>query len=219
MSGSDQRDGVALNFFGDRDLSSQSGHFQNTSPTEYGSHCWLTGAGGAVKDCLKIRRLRISNQQFGEKSVELGFGEWVCAFHFEGVLGGHDKERLGQTVRRTGDGHGVFLHGFEKCRLRLGGRAVDFVGQQNVGEQRAFLKIKDPATIGRFGKHLRSNQVSGHQIGSKLNAPEIQLQSTGEGTDGERFTKPRDTFKQYVSATDQSNQSIIQNIRLTHDDS
>jgi hypothetical protein len=35
------------------------------------------------------------------------------------------------------DGDLAFLHGFEQSGLRLGRRAVDFVGQNHVGKQRA----------------------------------------------------------------------------------
>ena len=47
----------------------------------------------------------------------------------------------------SGHGDGVFLHGFEEGGLCFGCGAIDFVSQQDVGEQWAFLKIKDSTTI------------------------------------------------------------------------
>ena len=58
-------------------------------------------------------------------SVSIGF--WV-AITTKGV---------GTVMAFAGDGDLAFLHHFQQRALHLGGRAVDFVGQHQIGEDRA----------------------------------------------------------------------------------
>ncbi len=53
-----------------------------------------------------------------------------------------------EAVALAVDGDGALLHGFEQSRLRLGGRAVDFVGQQERGEERTFDQREFVAAAG-----------------------------------------------------------------------
>ena len=66
-------------------------------------------------------------------------GKRIGAFLFDGVLRGQDEERLFEGVTVVADGDLLFLHRFEQGALHLGGGAVDLVGQNEVGEDRAFL--------------------------------------------------------------------------------
>ena len=56
------------------------------------------------------------------------------------VLCGDDKERNRQRVCFTVQRDLVFFHGFEQCALCLRRAAVDFIGQHDVGENRAGMK-------------------------------------------------------------------------------
>ena len=71
-----------------------------------------------------------------QEPVELRFGERIRPFLLDRVLRGHHEERLLQLVDRAGRGDRAFLHRFEQGRLRLRRGAVDFVGQQELGEDR-----------------------------------------------------------------------------------
>ncbi len=72
------------------------------------------------------------------EAVELGLGQRVGAFHFDGVLGRQNEERLLERVARAGGGDLVLLHGLEQSGLGLRRRAVDLVGEHDVGEERTF---------------------------------------------------------------------------------
>jgi hypothetical protein len=54
------------------------------------------------------------------------------------------KKRLRQLVRLAGDGHFPLLHGLQQGRLRLGRRAVDLVGQHDIGEDRPADELERP---------------------------------------------------------------------------
>ena len=58
------------------------------------------------------------------------------------ILRGNHQKGLGQRVRVGVDGDLAFVHGFEQRGLRFGRGAVDFVGQQEVGEDRSALELK-----------------------------------------------------------------------------
>ena len=68
--------------------------------------------------------------------VELRFGQRIGAFLLDRVLRGDREERIGQVVGRLADRHFALLHRLQQRGLRLRRRAVDFVGQQDVGEDR-----------------------------------------------------------------------------------
>ena len=51
------------------------------------------------------------------------------------------KNGSGRLARLAADGHLAFLHGFEQRGLRFGRRAVDFVGENQIGENRARHEI------------------------------------------------------------------------------
>ncbi len=72
-----------------------------------------------------------------KKRSKLRFGQRIGALLVNRVLRGHDEERLGQLADFAAGRDAFFLHGFEHGRLRLGRGAVDFVRQDQVGENRA----------------------------------------------------------------------------------
>ena len=77
------------------------------------------------------------HEHLEHEAVLLGFGQRIGAFLLDRVLRGQHEERIAQAVAHPADRDLPFLHGFEQGGLRLGRRAVDFVGQDHVGEQRA----------------------------------------------------------------------------------
>ena len=79
----------------------------------------------------------IVDQDVEHEAVELGLGQRVGSLLLDRVLGGQDEERIGQAVPLAAHGHLPLLHGLQECRLGLGRRAIDLVGQHDVGEDRA----------------------------------------------------------------------------------
>ena len=86
------------------------------------------------RDLLIARRQR--HIELEQEPVELRLGQLVGALVLDRVLGGGDDERVGQRTRFALDADLAFLHGLQQRRLGLGRRAVDLVGQQQVGEDR-----------------------------------------------------------------------------------
>jgi hypothetical protein len=75
--------------------------------------------------------------QLEQEAVELRLGQRVGALVLDRVLRRADDERVGQQPGRAVDRHLPLLHRLEQRRLRLRRRAVDLVGEQQVGEDRA----------------------------------------------------------------------------------
>ena len=80
---------------------------------------------------------RVLDDDVEHEAIELRFRQRIRAFELDRVLRGEHVERLGQLVGLALHGDAVLLHRFEQRRLRLRRRAVDFVGQHDVGEDRA----------------------------------------------------------------------------------
>ena len=70
----------------------------------------------------------------------------------------------------------VLLHGLEQRGLGLGRRAVDLVGQEHVGEERAAARTgtrarRSPVLL----EDVRAGDVGGHQVGRELDALEVEV--------------------------------------------
>ena len=92
------------------------------------------------------------------------------------------KNGVGRLYSVAAHRAGTLLHGFEQGALRLGRRAVDFVGQQDVAEDRALHK--GPGAVaggGVFFDDVGAGDVARHQVGSELDALEDQAQGLRQG--------------------------------------
>ena len=84
--------------------------------------------------------IRHRHVQLEEEAIELRLGQRIGALHLDRVLGRETEER---HVERMGDaehGDAALLHRFEKRRLRPRRRAIDFVGEHDVREDRSPLE-------------------------------------------------------------------------------
>ena len=89
------------------------------------------------------------------------------------------------------DRDALFLHGFEQRRLRLGRGAIDLIGEDNVGEHRPALKLKNFTPRWMVGQHVGAGDISRHKVGRKLNAREAQTQNFAEASHHQSFAQPR----------------------------
>ena len=79
------------------------------------------------------------------------------------------KNGLLERIGLAADRDLSFLHGFEQCALHFGGGAIDLIGKDQVGEDRAFVSLE----LSALGvEYQRSDQVGRKQVGSELDAPE-----------------------------------------------
>src|SRR6266849_4354792 len=102
-----------------------------------------------------------------QKAVELRFRQGIGAVMLDRILRGDHEERLRQRERFAVDSDLCFVHGFEKRGLRARGGAIDFVGEDDVGENRAGTKFK----IARFRiVDADAENIAGEQIRRELDA-------------------------------------------------
>ena len=90
--------------------------------------------GHALHDGEFFLLARVPHQHFHHEAVDLGLGQRIGALGLDRVLRRHDEERFRNAVRLAGDGDLPFLHHLQKRALHLRRRAVDLVGEQQVGE-------------------------------------------------------------------------------------
>src|SRR6266481_1002769 len=99
------------------------------------------------------------------------------------VLRGDDEKRLRQRERFTVDGDLRFVHGFEKRGLRARRGAIDFVGEDDIGEDRAGTKFK----IARLGiVDADAGNVFDEQVAAREQRDEGELDGVFLAVDGAR---------------------------------
>ena len=101
-------------------------------------------------------------------------------------------------VGATGGGDVIFLHGFEERRLRLGRRAVDLVGKNNLGEDRPLHESQPPRAL-FFVEDFGAGDIRRHQVGRELDPLVIQIEDVGERLDQQRLRQTRYAGDQTVA--------------------
>ncbi len=132
-----------------------------------------------------------------QKAIELVFGEWIRAIEVVGVLCCDEKEGLGKLVNASTFAHGAFGHGFEQCALCARGRAVDFVGQNDVGKEWAGFVGK---LAGVFAEHADTKHIAGQCVGGELDACEAAIKAASHAGCENRFADAWHVFDQHVAA-------------------
>ena len=112
----------------------------------------------------------IADVDLHQEAVELGFGKGIGAFLLQRVLRGQNVERVGQVVAHAGDRDVAFLHGLQQCGLRARAGAVDFVGHQQLTEDRALDEAERAAAVLGFFQNFRTHDVGRHEVGRELDA-------------------------------------------------
>ena len=138
-----------------------------------------------------------------EEAVELGLGQGVGALVLDGVLRRGDHEGGRQRVRLAVDADLALLHRLEQGRLRLGGRAVDLVGEQEVGEDR-------PGPEGEVTvpgvEDERAGEVAGHEVGGELHPLGPEVERRGEAAHEERLGDAGHALEEDVAPAQQGHE-------------
>ena len=166
------------------------------------------------QDPLFLLRRRIADFDVEHEAIELRFGKRVGAFLLDRILGGDGEERLGEVERLTANGHLPFLHRLQQGGLRFGWRAVDFVRQQDVGEDGALDEAELPFPLFIFVQHVGARDIGRHQIGGELHALETDVKNPGERADHQGLRQPGDTFQQAVSARENRREQLFHHVLL-----
>ena len=91
----------------------------------------------------------------------------------------------------------MFLHRLKQRRLRARRGAVDFVGEQNVGEHRAFVEMKLLVALVENGD---AKNIRRQQVGRELQALELRGDGFSERLGQRGFAGAGIIFKQNVAA-------------------
>ena len=76
-----------------------------------------------------------------------------------------------------------FLHRLKECGLRPRCRTVDFVGEDELGENGTLLELKLPSAVFIFNEECCACDVRGHHIRRELDTFEGEIKCFAEGVD------------------------------------
>src|SRR6185369_11602924 len=96
------------------------------------------------------------------------------------ILRGQNEKRFLQDMADAAGGDLVLLHGFEQSCLSLGGRSVDFVGEDHVGKHWPANK-KHPAALAGILEDLSAGDIRRHEVGGELDALEFEMENLRNG--------------------------------------
>ena len=185
--GRDELDDIALEFVVDVHGVRLGSPGADVVERGHGAHRLRVGDGEAVEDPQLLLPRRIADAHFHQEAVHLRDRQRVGALGVERIHRRHHDERIGQRVGLRADRHLPLLHRLQQGRLHLRGRAVDLVGQHDVGEdrsqhgrERALALVED----------ARADDVARQQVGRELDAFELSVERRRQRPAGQGFGEP-----------------------------
>ena len=207
--------GVLLHGLGHVDLLDGGDHRRDVRGGHHGGHPRQRGRGLVGLQHFDLGLLvRVTHGDPCHEPVPLRFGQRVGPFHLDRVLGGHHHERLGQLVGMAVHRHLVLLHAFEQGGLGLGGGAVDFVADDDVGEDGTGpeLELARRLVVDGHAGHVR-----GEQVGGELDPADGAVDRAGQGLGEERLADAGHVFEQQVALGQQHCQGELGGFGLAVD--
>ena len=101
--------------------------------------------------------------------------------------------------------------------MRFRGSTVDFVGKDNVAEDRTGLEAERRVPIFVLRDDVRTGNVGRHQVGRELNTGERKVEYAAKRSNQTGFTYAGYTFKKNVTTGDHRDNRTFDNILLTDD--
>ena len=117
-------------------------------------------------------------------------------------------------VELSFDGDLTLPHRFEQRRLGLGRGAVDLVGEQEAGEQRATAEHE---LVTALVEDERASEIGGEQVGGELGPGEPQSGRVGEAPCGQRLAETGQVLDQHVTAGEHATEHELQRSALADD--
>ena len=108
----------------------------------------------------------------------------------------------------------MLLHNFKQGTLHFGRGAIDLVGQQQIGEDRAERGVE---FAGLLVVDARADQVGRHQVGGELDALEVAADRFRQRLDGHRLGQARHALDQDMPARQQGHHQPFQQVVLPDD--
>ena len=110
----------------------------------------------------------------------------------------------------------MFFHRLQQRSLRLRWRAVDFIGQHQVGKDRALDETETAyARLLVFFDHIGSDDIAGHEIGRELHAIETQIENLRKRAHHQRLRQSRHADHQAVTAAEERHENLVDDFFLT----
>ncbi len=160
-------------------------------------------------------RLRVAQMQADQEPVQLRLRQGKGPLVVNRVLGGDEKEGRGQIIIDAVGGDLAFGHGFEQGGLGARGGAVDFVGQDDLGEERAGAELE----LGRLRvEDGAAGDVVGQEVGGALQAFEGAAEAAGQGAGQHGFGHARNVLQQDVPLGQEGDQGPDNLVALADDD-
>ena len=101
--------------------------------------------------------------------------------------------------------------------MSLRGGTIDFVGKDEIAEDRARLELP-VAVAGLIGGDDRgADDVRGHEVGRELNAREVQIEHLGERADKHGFAEAGDPLEQRVPADHEAEKRLRHHLLMADD--
>ena len=136
---------------------------------------------------------------------------------FDGILGSKYEERLVKLSGYAHYGNGMFLHGFQKSGLSLGGSTVNFVGKYDVAENRTGLELEGRVAVFAFYYDVSTGYVGRHKVGSELYTGERKIENSTERSYQSGFTYAGYAFEKNVTAGNHGDDSSLYYVFHTDD--
>ena len=154
---------------------------------------------------------RMVDDDVEHEAIELRFGQRIRAFELDRVLRREHVERLLELIGAPLNRDAVLLHRLEQRRLRLRRRAVDFVGEDDVGEDRARARTPSAGGPVAGSSWMRSVPVMSDGIRSGVNWMRENFRSSDarQRVDQQRLGQPRHADDQAVAADEQRQQHLV----------
>ena len=102
--------------------------------------------------------------------------------------------------------------------MRTRGSPVDFISQDDVGENGTLHEPEITLARRILVNNLSAGDVTRHQIWCELNAAEFELEGAGECSDEKRLGEPRYAHEQYMPVGQQADKNLLNNLLLADDD-
>ena len=212
-------DGVVVNVIGHGDPADEALKLENFLTGQEGIQRCLVDTGGFTGDAFFFRSGRVIDVDEEHEAVELCFGKRVGSFLLDGVLRRKNEEGGIELVGSAKHGDVAFLHGLKHGRLGLGGRTVDFVGEDDVRKDGAFYEFELAfSAVAVVLNDVGSGDVGGHQVGCELNAVEVEMEGLGNAGNEKGFSEAGNTHEESVSAGEETDREFLDDFFLADDD-
>jgi hypothetical protein len=175
----------------------------------------LEALGDVAEHLLLDALMGVANVQLHEEAVELSLGEGIGALGLDGVLRRDDEERLGERPRGPVRRDREVLHRLEQRGLGLGGRAVDLVGEEQLGEHRPL--VEDEAVL-LLVEDVAAGDVARHEVRRELDAPILTPEDVRERPYQQRLAEPGDPLDEDVAPGEDRDQRMRDDLLLAEED-